>query len=129
MARDPDVGEERALRRRRRLTVSLFAVGFSSAIALYLAAGPEAENPLGYDPLESKRYIHDMEVYGGKANVLAAEFREWFASLWHGRNLSYTVAVLTVVLVLIVRFFTTPLSPEDEEAPENVVDLRRRAGR
>ncbi len=88
----------------KHLTAAILVVGFGSAIAIYFAAGPTAENPLGYNPLDTKTYIHDMELYGGKANVLAEEFREWFVGLWQGRTLAYTVAVLTVLLALAVRF-------------------------
>lgn len=95
----------------RRLTAAILAVGFASAIIIYLTAGAAPENPLGYEPLATKKYVHDLELYGGKANVLAAEFREWFAGLWYGRNLSYTVAVITVLIVLIIRFLATPLPP------------------
>jgi hypothetical protein len=97
--------------RLRRLTVSILATGFASAIIIYVTAGPPAPNPFGYDPLETKKYVHDLELYGGKANVLAEEFREWFVGLWRGRNLAFTVAVMTVLLVLVVRFFATPLPP------------------
>jgi hypothetical protein len=99
----------------RRLTAAILAVGFLSALAIFILAGPPAENPLGYEPLDTKKYVHDLQLYGGTANVLADEFRTWFARLWQGRNLAYTVAVLTVLLVLAVRFFATlPPLPEDE---------------
>jgi hypothetical protein len=109
--------------RLRRLTIALLAAGFGAAIVIFFAAGLPPENPLGYDPLETKKYIHDLQLYGGQANVLAAEFREWFTGLWQGRNLAYTVAALTVLLVLIVRFFAVPMPPEDDletrpEAPK-----------
>ena len=91
----------------RRLTRAILAVGFGSAIVIYLMAGDPSANPLGYDPLDTKKYLHDLEVYGGKANVLAAQFREWFVELWQGKNLAFTVAVLTVLVVLAIRFFAT----------------------
>lgn len=47
-------------------------------------------------------YLRQMEVYGGKANVLAYELREWFAGLWHGRALAFTVAGLSALLALAV---------------------------
>ncbi len=95
--------------RLRRLTIALLAAGFTASVVVFFAAGPEPENPLGYDPMETKKYLHDLEVYGGTANVLAAEFQEWFAGLWHGRNLAYTIAVLTVLLVLVLRFLLAPI--------------------
>ncbi|HTO86121.1 MAG TPA: hypothetical protein VMR54_01150 [Thermoanaerobaculia bacterium] len=98
-------------RRLRRLTAAILAAGFAGAIIIYISASPPPPNPLGYDPLETKKYVHDLELYGGKANVLAEEFREWFVGLWRGRNLAFTVAVMTVLIVLVVRFFATPLPP------------------
>jgi hypothetical protein len=60
--------------------------------------------------------LHDLEVYGGKANVIAAQFREWFDGLWHGKQLAFTVAVITVIAACAFKFFATPLPP-DPEAP------------
>jgi hypothetical protein len=91
------------------LVTAITMVGFGSAIAIYFVAGSRPDNPLGYEPLQTKKYVHDLELYGGKANVIAAEFREWFAGLWYGRNLAFTVAFLTILVVLVVRFVATSL--------------------
>jgi hypothetical protein len=96
-------------------TVAILVIGFATAVVIYLIAQPPPGNPLGYDPLDTKKYLHDLEVYGGKANVLAAEFREWFDSLWHGERLAFTVAVITVIAACAFKFFATPL-PSDPEA-------------
>lgn len=117
-ASSEDDAETRLRRRLKTLTLAILAVGLSAALVIFVAAGPASENPLG-DPMDSKKYIHDMEVYGGKANVLAAQFREWFASLWQGRNLAYTVAVLTLLAVPVARFFATPLPEADEPEEED----------
>ena len=45
-----------------------------------------------------------MELYGGKANILAAELLDWFQSLWHGRRLAVTVACTTVLAAAAVWF-------------------------
>jgi len=108
--------------RLRRLTAAILAVCFARALIIYLTAGAAPENPLGYEPLETKRYVHDLELYGGKANVLAAEFREWFAGLWYGRNLAYTVAVLTALVVFVIQFLATPLPPAPLGKEGNGVD-------
>jgi len=72
--------------------------------------------------MQNKMFLHDLELYGGKANVLAAEFRGWFVGLWQGRNLAFTVAVLTILSVLALRFFarlaSDPLDDE-EDLPES----------
>lgn len=112
-------------------TRAILALGFAAAVAIYLTARPPTGNPLGYDPLENKAYVHDLEVFGGKANVLVAEFRDWFASLWHGRPLAFTVAVIAVLAAGAFRFFATPFAsdPEATDAaavPDQPVLPRRR---
>ncbi len=88
----------------KRITRSILTAGFGAAIVVYLVDLARPENPLGYDPLQTKKYRHDLEMYGGKANVLAAELREWFVGLWYGRHLAFTIAVITVLLAVGVRF-------------------------
>jgi hypothetical protein len=91
-------------RRRRALTVAILVAGFGAAIAVYIVNSARPATPIESDPLETKKYIHDLELYGGKANVLAAEFVDWFTGLWSGTNLAYTIAVLTLLAVGAVRF-------------------------
>jgi hypothetical protein len=113
---DPEI----ATRRVRLVTRAILAAGFVAAVAVYVVASARPEDPLN-DQLTSKKYLHDLEVYGGKANVLAAEFRDWFAGMWYGKNLAFTIAVLTVLAALVYRFFATPLPPledlDDVERP------------
>jgi len=113
----PLAPEEAAALRLKRWTIAILAIGLGSAIAIFVAASAPAENPLG-EQIQSKKYLHDLEVYGGKANVLAAEFREWFAGLFEGRTLAYTVAVGTLLLVWLVRFFGKPMPEEEFPEPE-----------
>jgi len=97
-------------------TRAILVLGFAAAVVIYLTAKPPAGNPLGYDPMDTKRYLRDMEVYGGKANVLAAQFRDWFDSLWHGKRLAITVAALTVMAAFAFKFLATPLPPAPDAA-------------
>jgi hypothetical protein len=94
--------------RARVVSQAILLVGFASAILIYFAA---PGNTSGYEPEDSKQYLRTMELYGGKANVLAAEFRIWFSGLWHGKSLAFTVAVLAVLLALACRVVATPLPP------------------
>jgi hypothetical protein len=103
-------------------TRAILVIGFLAALVIYLTAQPPPENPLGYDPLDTKKYLHDLEVYGGKANVFAAEVREWFDSLWHGKRLAFTVAVLTGITAGAFKFFATPLPPAAEASGANGVN-------
>jgi len=85
-------------RRLRFVAASTLVVGLISAIWIYLNAASSTGDTLRYNPEESKQYLRAMELYGGKANVMAAELRQWFDSLWHGTRLAYTVACATVLL-------------------------------
>lgn len=105
--------------RLRMGTRIILALGFAAAIVIYLTAQPPPENPLGYDPMDTKKYLHDLEVYGGRANVVAAEFMDWFASLWHGQRLALTVAVITLLATWTFRFFAAPLPEDGDVTPGN----------
>ena len=91
----------------RFLTRAILFAGLVSAVVIYVAnGGPRGAST--YELERSKSYLHDMEVYGGKANILAEEFRDWFDGLWHGRTLAFTVAVLSIFTALAYRFVATP---------------------
>src|ERR1017187_1711822 len=107
-----------ALQARRRLIAAVILLaGLGSALVIYLTAAPAPANPLGYESEDSKQYLREMEVYGGKANVLASEFRQWFESLWHGERLAVTVVCLTLVLLLFFLVASPPLPPEVGASP------------
>lgn len=74
-------------------------------------------DPLGYEPEDTKRYLRDLEMYGGKANILATQFRRWFGGLWQGRPLAGTLAALTVLLAGGFWFAASRLAPGPPEGP------------
>ena len=76
----------------------ILAVGLASALWIYLAAAPGPGDISADDPTDSKQYQRQMELYGGKANVLAADLVRWLGSLWRGRRLAVTVACATVLV-------------------------------
>jgi len=88
------------LARIRQFTAGILVAGLGTATAIYVRTPPKGPNPLGYEPEDTKRYLRDLELYGGKVNVLATEFTTWWDGLWHGRNLAFTVAWLTLLLAL-----------------------------
>ena len=104
-----------ASKRLRRAIAAVCAAGWTSAAAIFFLARPPAANPLG-DPEDTKTYLREMELYGGKANLLAYDIREWLSSLWHGRRLAATVAVLTAVAALLIWYFGRPI--DDSGNPE-----------
>lgn len=105
------------LARVRRITAGILAAGLGSAMALYLTAAPPAANPLGYEPEDTKRYLRQLEVLGGRANVVATEFQRWFEGLWQGRQRAFTVAWLTLFLAVVFWFLATRLAVGVETDP------------
>ena len=97
--------------RLKRIVALILISGIGAALAIYVSAARRPSPSTGYELEESKQYLRDMEVYGGKANEMASEFRHWFATLWQGRNLAFTIAFLTVLLALAVLLFGVPLPP------------------
>lgn len=95
--------------RRNAIAAGLLLAGMLASCVIYSRAVQQAD--ADERPDDSKQYLRQMEVYGGTANVLASEFREWFAGLWAGRRLAFTVAFLSILAAGGVRLVLTPLPP------------------
>jgi hypothetical protein len=86
------------------VAVMILVVGLTTSLWIYLsAAAPDEQSEIGLN--ESKAYQRQVELYGGKANVLAIEAMDWLRSLTRGRRLAITVACLTVVVAAGFRLF------------------------
>lgn len=87
-------------RRLHRLVPWILGLGLAGAgVAAWLVPGA-AEPPLGYDPMDTKKHLYDLERFGGRLNIQATMFRAWFSGLWQGRNLPRTLVCLTLLLAL-----------------------------
>src|SRR5512144_875769 len=95
----------------------ILALGLASALWIYLAAERAPGDPSGDDPTDSKQYQRQTELYGGKANVLAAELMRWLGSLWHGRRPALTVACATVVVAGGVWLLADPMPASGAARP------------
>jgi hypothetical protein len=92
------------------ISAIILLVGLGSAFLIYRTAENVPAGVLGYEqgdggaypvmPDDSKKYLRDLELYGGKANVLMDQFRRWFIGLWHGKSLAYTIACITIFISL-----------------------------
>lgn len=107
------------------ISAIILLVGLGTAVYIYKSADMDASGVLGYQiiggtvypimPENTKIYRHDLEVYGGKAAVLADEFRRWFIGLWHGKSLAFTIALITI-FISFVGFFTARHLPSRSES-------------
>lgn len=101
------------------ISAVILLVGLSSAILIYLTAENDSDSVAGYEvaggnvysftPEDSKKYQHDLELYGGKANVIANDFMRWVAGLWHGKSLAFTVACITIFISFCLFFIANHL--------------------
>jgi hypothetical protein len=111
------------LNRRRFLHLAgaaILVAGLALALLIYLRAGQETGARLGYEggdgtvypirPEDNKQYLRDLELYGGKANVLADEFRRWLWGFGEGKSLAYLVAGATIIVA--AGFFLAANAPE-----------------
>jgi hypothetical protein len=103
------------------ISAIILAVGLFSAVLIYLKAVPPPDSTLIHDFENSKRYIHDLELYGGKMNVLADQFRRWFNGLWEGKSLAYMVASITILVSLACSIvaYHLPAGSGTDSGPED----------
>lgn len=114
----------------RRLVFNLIGLlillgGLGGSILIYRTAGNNLRKDLIYQeeggsvypirPEDSKKYVRDLEIYGGRANVLVTEFRLWLVGLWQGKSLAYIMAFLSV-LVACGFFYAANNSPSRRKA-------------
>jgi len=106
------MNENIAKRQRSLYIISAFILvaGLISAGWIYWSARNDGGDESGYEIVggfiypnsteSSKKYVHDLQLYGGKAAVLADKLMRWWFGLWHGKSLASTIAFLTLVASL-----------------------------
>jgi len=93
-------------------SAAVLLIGAGSAALIYRAAMNDPTGDAGYEIVGgfvypggggyTKKYIHDLQLFGGNAAVLADEFMRWFTGLWQGESLAYTVGFITAALSLVL---------------------------
>ena len=113
------------------ISAIILLVGLVSAMLIYRTAENNVSGVIGYEeeggsvypimPGETKKYLRDMELYGGKANVIADELRRGFVGLWHGKSLAFTVACISILISFGVFYAAThlPSSVNSDVPSEN----------
>jgi len=103
------------------ISAIILLVGLGSAILIYQTAENDSDSVLGYEiiggtaypirPEDSRTYRRNLELYGGKAAVVVDEFWRWFAGLWHGKSLAFTVAGICIFISLVIFFVANRWPP------------------
>ena len=104
--------------------MAILALGLVSSVLIYLVAEEDnSANEVGYviaggvtypiAPNQSKRYIRDLERFGGKSAVIFDEINRWFDGLWRGKALGVTIGWLSAIVSLALFLFAHWLPPDD----------------
>ena len=97
----------------------VLVLGLLGASVVYFTAAASPELP---DYSGDRGYNLAMERMGGKASVYLAQFNRWLASLWHGTNLAFTIAVLAAVVAMmcfwLANFLSYPMPPQPQPQPQ-----------
>jgi hypothetical protein len=103
--------------------IAVLALGLCAAVVIYVTAKDDSNGAVSYEvingvaypvaPADSKAYQRELERFGGKANVLAAELTRWFASLWQGRRLAFSVAFIGILASLALFLYAKYLEDPD----------------
>ncbi|MBA4394301.1 MAG: hypothetical protein C0407_12190 [Desulfobacca sp.] len=106
--------------------ISLFIllVGLGCAGLIYRTAENVPPGSVGFEqgdeavypvlPSDSKKYLRDLELFGGKANVLMDRIRRWFIGLWQGKPLAFTLSGITVLLSAGIFFLAHHVSVDSK---------------
>ncbi|MCX5893433.1 MAG: hypothetical protein NTW80_10780 [Deltaproteobacteria bacterium] len=106
------------------ISAIILLVGLGGAALIYQRAGNDAYGALGYEvvdgtiyplmPEDSKMYRHNLELYGGKLNVIMDDFRRWFLGLWHGKSLAKIIACLSIIISFGFFYAANHLVPNEK---------------
>lgn len=99
--------------------MAILLVGLVGAALIYVFAVDDGGGDPAGEIASGRMYQHNIELMGGKLAVFSDQFNQWFAGLWHGRPLAYTVAVLTVAIALacfwVARLMSVPMPSEPDQ--------------
>jgi hypothetical protein len=112
------------------ISAIILVVGLASAAFIYQRAvndpyGEVTDETMHLIMLQnSKLYRHNLEVFGGKLNVIMDDFRRWLTELWHGKSLAFIIVCISIIIS--VGFFYTanylPQQPRSDFHHENDSD-------
>ena len=109
---------DRRLQARLRLAGAVILLaGLPAAALVYRSAVPDGDSAYVKMLNNTKKNEYEMEVIGGKANVFAAEVRDWFNGLWHGKSLARTLTFISIGGSLACFFVAQRLNHVPQRGP------------
>lgn len=108
----------------RLVAAIILLAGWATAGVIYFTVDDVPENP-GVDQIENSRMLRrELEMYGGKLNLMGHDLSRWFARLWQGKALWCPIAALTsftslVLFVVAEHIQPVPNSPSVKDEQRN----------
>lgn len=104
----------------RLVAAVLLLAGLLSGGGVWLTAEDVPEDHWTREFQGSKAYRRNLEIYGGKLNVIGDDLSRWYAKRWQGRQLAYTIVVLaagtSLLLLFVAGYLPPPHGPAKAEA-------------
>gem|GEM_PF-2019986 len=111
--------------RLKLISIAILIIGVIVGIVIYVATKDDG-NAINDEVVGNQIYAvtpgqykfsqRDAENISGKFGVISTQFGDWFFSLWHGKQLGITLAVIAIVVAAVCYFFAYVLSfqpPQD----------------
>ncbi|MES2183847.1 MAG: hypothetical protein V4505_04790 [Pseudomonadota bacterium] len=115
-------------RRLRLAGIAILVAGLLAALLVFATAADPAASGAGYRIVGGQAYavdaddrspeMQDLARMSGTAGVQTYRFDQWLGSLWHGRRLAATVAVLSAAVGLLCLHIAGLMREEAEEIAE-----------
>jgi len=80
----------------QRLGLAIIALGLAAALAIRFTAAADVDAET--DQVAQQRETRELQRLGGTATVQTVKFDQWLDSLWHGKRLAGTLAVLGLLV-------------------------------
>ena len=91
-------------------------LGLASGLLLYAVAedSPETGQVFYDSPQLSKKYVRELERFGGKQAVIFDEIIRWLEDRFSGKALGVTIGWLSAIAALALFLFARWLPPDDK---------------
>ena len=96
-------------------SAAILLLGLAGALLICFTASdvPETGQVFYDSPQLSKKYVRELERFGGKQAVIFDEINRWFDGLWRGRALGVTIGWISVIVSLGLFLFARWLPPDE----------------
>ncbi len=98
------------------ISAAILLLGVCRSLLIYFTAAEDPQTGEIYldQPQLSKKYVRELERFGGKAAVIFDEINRWFDALWRGKSLGVTVGWLSLIVSLALFLFARWLPPDEK---------------